>query len=505
MSRKSCLWSSALCAALLWITAAAAETPNNTEVRKVLQERLDTGFSDRLFKVRKVSRTASQAHAEQGDDREWLLVGYSAGLRFLADHNLSSWDDLNVGSLIQLLGSRPRDVRGINALGNLRGDVLQVEGTLAFVRDGEAWLPVVSDARIEPDAATSAQAEPTSFRDQLRQRLAELGEAFEAAEYDEREAQLAVDLEQLVADVECRMADRAGQVRLATGAATTEYHALGLGLAERVNREEDTLFVRQTPGSVANIELLHDGLVDAAFVQNDIAHLAYSGLGPFQGKLPMTGMRALCALFPEVVHVVTLERSGIDSLDDLRGATVDVGPDDSGSRFNAAQVLAVAGLTIQDLERVQGKAPGEALDDLVMGRVQAAIMTGAYPYPEIATRVYGLPLKVLSLGEEQVAEVVGDAPFLLPMTVPANTYVNQPEPIRTIGVSALLVAREDLPDDSVEALLATLMDRDGALSQHTVQAYYISTDTAERGLSIPLHPAAYRFLETRRAATPELP
>ena len=506
-STKRIGWLLVLGMGLLWVTVAAAETPapNNTEVRKVLQGRVDTDFSDGLFKVRRVSQTATHTHAEAGDDREWILVGYRAELRFQTARRLSSWDALNVGSLIQLLGATPRGVRGISALGNERGDVLQVEGTLAFVWDGVGWLPMISDVRIEPKSETPEPADEVPFRDQLHQRLAELGDAFDAAEYDEREIQLATDLEQLVADVECRLADQGGQIRLATGSVSTEYNALGLGLAEEMNDEESQLFVRQTTGSVANIELLHDGMVDAAFVQNDIAHLAYNGLSLFQGKLPMTGMRALCALFPEVVHVVTLERSGIDSIEDLRGAAVDVGPDDSGTRFNAAQVLAVAGLTIADLDRVQGKAPSEALDDLVMGRIQAAILTGAYPYPEIATRVYGLPLRMLSLTGEQVAEVVKEAPFLLPMTVPANTYANQPDPIQTIGVSALLVVGEDLPDESVEALLSTLMDRGGALSQHTVQAYYISTDTAERGLSIPLHPAAYRFLEARRAPTAPLP
>jgi len=495
------VWLLVLVTGLLWVgtVPAQATAPNDSELRKALQQRLDTDFAERLFKVRKVSQHAVQSHEVDGDDRAWLLVGYRAELRFGTDRHLSSWDSLNVGSLVQLLGATPKGVRGVSALGNERGDVLQVEGTLAFVDEDGRWEPAVSDARITPDAPSPGAGDTVPFQDLLKQRLAELGAAFDAAEYDGREAHLATDLEALVADVECRLADRSGQIRLATGAPTTEYHALGIGLAEQMNAETELLFARQTTGSVANIELLHDGLVDAAFVQNDIAHLAYNGLGPFQGKLPMTRMRALCALFPEVVHVVTLERSGVESIDDLRGVAVDVGPDDSGSRFNAAQVLAVAGLTIQDLDRVQGKAPGEALDDLVMGRVQAAIMTGAYPYPEIATRVYGLPLRILSLSEEQVAEVVKEAPFLLPMTVPANTYANQPEPIRTIGVSALLVASEDLGDEAAETLLATLMDGGDRLSQHTVQAYYISTDTAERGLSIPLHPAAYRFLESRRA------
>ena len=472
-------------------TWASAGEPGANDVRQALQERLDDSFEDRLFRVKRTASLETKHHRE-GDDREWRLVRYRAELRFLRAQRLAGWETLNVGTLVQLLGSTPRGVRGINALGNERGDVLTVEGTLAFALEDRRWLPMASEARITDPEPPPADDLP--FDEQLQQRLAEIGLAFDEAEGHGRDALLGADLDQLVADVECRLADQEGLIRLATAAATTEYHALGLGLADQLNESTEQLHLRSTTGSVANVELLHDDVVDAAFAQNDIVHLAYNGLSLFQGKLPMTELRALCALFPEVVHVVTLERGGIESLADLRGAAVDIGPDDSGSRFNAAQVLAVAGLTLADLEQVQGKPPAEALDDLIAGRIHALIMTGVYPYAEIASHVYSVPLKLVSMSPEQVEEVSREAPFLMPMTIPANTYIHQPNPVRTIGVSALLVARDDMPDEMVETLLGALMTRGDALSQHSVQAYYISADTADRGLSVPLHPAAYRYI-----------
>ncbi len=487
-------WVALLCAAGV---AYAQGEPGTADIREEIQGRLDATFEAGLFKVRRTERLETQEHALEGDERPALLVAFRADLKFQQAYRLSSWDSHNVGTLVHLLGSSPRGIRGVAAAGNQRGDVLTVEGTIAFVRDGDLWLAVESSARIEDEPPPDAPASP--LRDEIQERIAEIGEASGGDGADTGELDLGADLDQLVADVECRLADRRGVVRLATASATTEYFALGTGLAAALNTEGERVHVRQTLGSVHNIQLLHGELVDAAFIQNDIAQLAHAGAGPFQGKLPMGDLVGLAALFPELVHVVTVEGSGITSLSDLRGAVVDVGPDDSGSRFNAAQVLAAAGLSMADLSGVQGSPPGEALEDLLAGRVQAAIMTGARPYPVISSNAIRAPLQLVPLGDDEIAAITDAAPYMLPMTIPARTYAHQEDAVQTIGVSALLVARDDLPDDAVATLVQTLMGDDPALAEHTVQAWYISPWTAERGLPIPLHPAARAALDALRA------
>jgi TRAP-type uncharacterized transport system substrate-binding protein len=67
-----------------------------------------------------------------------------------------------------------------------------------------------------------------------------------------------------------------------------------------------------------------------------------------------------------------------------------------------------------------------------------------------------------------------------------------------VGVTALLVVREDLSDDVVTTLMDALLAHGDALFPHSALAYFISTETADRGLSIPLHPAARAYLEGAR-------
>ncbi len=504
-------WFTALAVILVSLGAAphvnaSGEEPAARDVKRALQDRLDAWFENGLFRIRTAEPIQAQPHDREEGAAPSVLVRYRAEIRLQRDYDLTRLDVVNVGTLIDLLGSTPRGLGGIDAHGNHRGDLLRVEGSLLFSRAGSGWRAVLTNHGLEEPAPAATATEDAPMDARIARRLSELGAAIEGAEFDEPDERFGIELDQLVADVECRMAGQAGRIRLGTGSPTTEYHALGLGLAELMNGDGERLHPRETTGSVDNVLLLHDGIVDVAFVQSDVAHLAYHGQGQFQGKLPMTGLRALGALFPEAIHLVTMEGSGILSLEDLRGQAVDVGPDDSGTRTNAAQLLALNGLALTDLDRVQGKPPGEALDDLVAGRVKAAFLTGVSPYPQIARRARELPIRLVPLTSRDVEAAARVAPFLTPMILPQGTYAGQQAPVQTLGVFALVLASQDLEEGEVEALLAALMTGQGTLARHSLQAYFITPETAEEGLTVPLHPAAVLALEElqgRPSAPPE--
>ena len=209
----------------------------------------------------------------------------------------------------------------------------------------------------------------------------------------------------------------------------------------------------------------------------------------------MESLRALCAVYPEAIQLVVRASSEIDSVTDLEGRRVDLGPKASGTRVNAEQVMDSAGIAPDAIAHVQGKQVGEALDDLVEGEVDAVFVTGVYPFPEIAAHAAITPMRVVSLDKALVAQLWQDAPFMIPITIPAQTYPGQRDAVATAGVTALLIAREDLPDEDVTQLLDALLGQGDTLARHSAQAYFISRATADRGISIPLHPAAKAYLK----------
>ena len=144
-----------------------------------------------------------------------------------------------------------------------------------------------------------------------------------------------------------------GHVTIAAGAVDGVYYPIA-GAMSRITGETGGLSVRATVeasgGAVANVELIRAGEADFALLQNDIAYYAYNGiaLGAFAGK-PVKSMAGVFSVYPEPVHIVVTQASGVKSVRELKGKRVALGPAGSGTEQNALQILGIYGIGEGDL------------------------------------------------------------------------------------------------------------------------------------------------------------
>ena len=103
-------------------------------------------------------------------------------------------------------------------------------------------------------------------------------------------------------------------------------------------------------------------------------------------------------------------------------------------------------------------------------------------------------MKLLPLGAQERAILAAGHPDLVPVTLPANTYPGQAQAVDTVAATALLVATAGLPDQRRRGVAAAGLwrHRFRAGGQHGGRADRQAT--ARVGLTLPLHPAAERFL-----------
>ncbi len=98
-------------------------------------------------------------------------------------------------------------------------------------------------------------------------------------------------------------------------------------------------------------------------IMADTGYDAFKGLGNFKGKpLPL---RTLSVLYPNLMHVVTLEGKGIKKVADLKGKRVSTGSPGSGTEVKARRVLEAGGIDPdKDIKKDRlGPASGSALAD----------------------------------------------------------------------------------------------------------------------------------------------
>jgi TRAP transporter TAXI family solute receptor len=248
-------------------------------------------------------------------------------------------------------------------------------------------------------------------------------------------------------------------------------------------------------GALANIADLRAGRLEAALVDAPAAAWAQAGTGPFAAEGPIGGLRAVAALYPVLLQVVTLERSGIRGIADLRGRRVSIDTPGSGTRAIARRVLAAYGLDEGEFD-ARALEPGLALERLAAGKLDAFFALGALPLAAVARVNEIAEIRLLPVSAERLAEDEELAAMMRPVSVPAGTYPGLPA-VETIATTELLVVTDNLDADLVYAVAARLWTAEAVSRLRAVQPGGFAIEAAVDPLVVPLHPGAERFYRER--------
>lgn len=284
----------------------------------------------------------------------------------------------------------------------------------------------------------------------------------------------------------------ARMVTIATGGASGPYNIIATTLAEVFNRTHGVNSRTQTTGaSVENMNLLAQEKVEMAFVMSDVLSDALAGTNSF--REPIENVQQVAALYPNYVQVVTSKRTGIKTLDDLRGKRVAVGAQNSGVEVNARNLLNGHGITYNDI-RVDYLGYAEAADALRAGRLDAAFLTSGMPNASLMELAQSFDLQLVAIEREKVEAIAQDQSYFVSLEIPAGTYGNE-EVIPTAAIMNALVVRADLSESDVYHLTKTFFDSLPQLLTSHQAVRDVSLENAQQGLVAPLHPGAQRYYD----------
>jgi uncharacterized protein len=285
-------------------------------------------------------------------------------------------------------------------------------------------------------------------------------------------------------------------ISLATGGVAGVYFPLGGAMAESWSAEvaDVTVTAESTGASVVNVRLIEGGEAELAMVQNDIAFYAYNAEEMFADDQPLQRNLGMAMLYPEVIQIVTLAGTGIQTVDDLAGQRVAVGAPGSGTEANARQILEVHGITYDDITE-EFLPFGEAVDALRDGRIDAAFLTAGIPTAAVIDLDATHDVTIVSVDPQRAEELADRWPFYSPFTISADTYTGITEDVPTVTVQAMLVVSADLSEEAVQQMLEVLFSDETLerLCDTHVRGCDISLETAQEGMPIELHPGAQAF------------
>jgi TRAP transporter TAXI family solute receptor len=282
-------------------------------------------------------------------------------------------------------------------------------------------------------------------------------------------------------------------INIATGGTAGTYFPLGGAMAEILNSNIPGVnaTAEATNASVANVNLLNGGSVQLAFIQNDISYYAAEGVEMFKDN-QVSNLQALATLYPETVQIITLDKSGIKSVADMKGKRIAVGAAGSGVEANARQILAANGITYDDIN-VQYLSFAEAANGLKDGNIDAGFITAGFPTAAIQDIAAQHNVVLIPVTDETADKLIAQYPFYTKVTIPAGTYPKQDEDVQSVAVKAMLVTTEGMDEqmayDVTKAIYTSL---DKLKAAHSVGAL-ITKESAKDGISIPMHPGAEKY------------
>ena len=288
-------------------------------------------------------------------------------------------------------------------------------------------------------------------------------------------------------------------VTVLTGGTAGVYYPLGVALskifAEKVQNVRPT--VQATKASVENLNLLQQGRGEVAFTLGDSLALAWQGDAEAGFRTKLTKLRGIAAVYPNYIQVVAAKDSGIKTLADLKGKRLSVGAPKSGTELNARAILHGAGMSYQDLSRVEYLPFNESVELMKNRQLDATLQSAGLGVSSLKDLATSIDIAVVEI-PAGVVEKIG--PPYVKATVPANTYTGQTEAVPTAAVINYLVTRADLKDDLVYELTKATFENLPELQASHSAAKDIKLEDALQGMPVPVHPGAERYFKEKGVA-----
>ncbi len=285
-------------------------------------------------------------------------------------------------------------------------------------------------------------------------------------------------------------------INVLTGGTSGVYYPLGVALSEIYGEkiEGSRTQVQATKASVENLNLLQQGRGEIAFALGDSVKLGWEGdtEAGFPGKLDK--LRGIAAIYPNYIQIVASTDSGIKTLEDLKGKSLSVGAPASGTELNARAIFAAAGMSYEDLGKVEYLPFAESVELIKNRQLDATLQSAGLGVASIRDLSTSLAITVVAVPAE-IVEKIG-APYMS-ATIPAGTYEGQAEDVNTAAVGNMLVTHADVSDETAYQMTKQLFENLDRLTAAHAAAKEIKLETATEGMPIPLHPGAERYYKEK--------
>jgi uncharacterized protein len=296
-------------------------------------------------------------------------------------------------------------------------------------------------------------------------------------------------------------AAQAQNVSIATGGTGGVYYPLGGGMAAVLSKYVQGMqaTAEVTGGSVANLQLIGTGKPYLAMTMVDAGIDALKGQDKFSGK-PVP-VRTLMVMYPNRMHVVTIEGTGITKMADLKGKRVSTGSGGSATEVMAFRVIEAAGLDKDKDMRRERLGVAESTAALKDRKIDAYFWVGGLPTAAVSDLANSPGVKIKMIDH---ADLVGKmnqkyGQLYVQDRIPKETYKGMDNDNRQATVMNLLVAHQNMDEKTAYNIVKAVFEhREELIRVHKeAENFKLENQKTAAAGGIPWHPGALRFFKEK--------
>jgi TRAP transporter TAXI family solute receptor len=285
---------------------------------------------------------------------------------------------------------------------------------------------------------------------------------------------------------------------IGTGGTGGVYYPLGGAIANVLSKHLPGVqaTAEVTGGSVDNLKLIGSGQSEIGFSMADAALDALKGEDKFKGaKVPL---QTLLVVYPNRMHVVTVEGTGVEKMSDLKGKRVSTGSPGSATEVMAFRVIEAAGLDKDKDMKRERLGAAESVNAIKDRKIDAFFWVGGIPTAAVTDLAATPGVKMKLIDHSDLVDKMNAkyGKLYTASAIPPGAYPGTDKPNQIIDVWNILVTGDRMSDDDAYKIVKTLVEKKADLVAVHKEAESFSLDNQVQERSpIPFHPGALRYFK----------
>jgi TRAP transporter TAXI family solute receptor len=290
-------------------------------------------------------------------------------------------------------------------------------------------------------------------------------------------------------------------ISIGTGGTGGIYYPYGGGVAEIWTKYvKDVRAVAEVTGaSVENVKLAHKGETVIGEVMGDVAVAGFSGLSKFKGK--KHDILSMAIMYPNLLQVVTLKKSGLTNIEQIKGRKISSGSPGSGTNFMAETVFKALGIPLDSYNdsRLSFTESANALRD---GTIEVGVWSVGPGTSSILDLATTHDIHIISFTAAQQKKILAANKEYSAVDLAGGVYRGVDKPVPTIGVWNVMICQKSLDTDLVYNLVKAIYEHQDYLIKIHPSASYTTAENAVKYSPIPLHKGTLKYMKEKGISVP---